>query len=303
LLYLMAGTRVLYFVLAPTLAIYGFMNWDLIAVALATGATYAYLKKRDAWSGILIVLGVAAKLYPVLLLVPFALGRFREGRRRQGWLLLAGAAGAWLVVNVPFAIASFGSWFHFFSFNSARPPDWDSMWFVGCHLQSGALSCLSGSVKIVNAISLLAFIGTAVLVWFLKRNTEPDFPRWTFAMPFIILFLLTNKVYSPQYSLWLLPWFALVLPRPGLFVAFELADVAVWVTRFKFFGSFEHLPGSLPYWPFQTALLVRAVILLGCVGAWVVTRAPRPLTDPAPPPDVLGPPPAFPPPPEPVPAR
>ena len=45
----MVGSRALYFVLAPTLAIYATTNWDLIAVAFATGATLAYL--GDATGG------------------------------------------------------------------------------------------------------------------------------------------------------------------------------------------------------------------------------------------------------------
>ena len=35
-LYVMNGSRALYFALAPTLVIYGTMNWDLLAVAFAT---------------------------------------------------------------------------------------------------------------------------------------------------------------------------------------------------------------------------------------------------------------------------
>ncbi|MBI2238935.1 MAG: hypothetical protein HYU54_10495, partial [Actinobacteria bacterium] len=61
-LYLAAGLRALLFALAPTLLIYGFMNWDLLAVAFATAATLAYLNRRDAWAGILLGLGAAAKL-------------------------------------------------------------------------------------------------------------------------------------------------------------------------------------------------------------------------------------------------
>ncbi|HEX7464705.1 MAG TPA: hypothetical protein VF382_07425, partial [Actinomycetota bacterium] len=56
-LYLMVGPRALYFALAPTLLIYGFVNWDLLAVAFATAATLAYLNRRDVWSGILLGLG------------------------------------------------------------------------------------------------------------------------------------------------------------------------------------------------------------------------------------------------------
>ena len=47
-------------------------------------------------------------------------------------------------------------------------------------------------------------------------------------------FLLTNKVYSPQYGLWLLPWFALVFPDLRIFLAFEATEVAVFITRFSF---------------------------------------------------------------------
>ena len=44
--------------------------------------------------------------------------------------------------------------------------------------------------------------------------------------------MLSNKVYSPQFSLWLLPWFALALPNLRLFIAFEAADVIVFLTEF-----------------------------------------------------------------------
>src|SRR5689334_1174633 len=66
LLYRMAGARALYFALAPTLLIYGFMNWDLFAVALATAGTYFFFKRKDASAGAMLGLGAAAKLFPAL---------------------------------------------------------------------------------------------------------------------------------------------------------------------------------------------------------------------------------------------
>ena len=60
----MLGGKALWFVLAPTLLIYGFMNWDLFAVALATGALLAFARRRDGVAGLLLGLGAAAKFYP-----------------------------------------------------------------------------------------------------------------------------------------------------------------------------------------------------------------------------------------------
>jgi hypothetical protein len=102
-----------------------------------------------------------------------------------------------------------------------------------------------------------------------------------------VLFLLTNKVYSPQYGLWLLPWFALAFPNLRLFLAFEAADVAVFITRFSFFGQLSDL-GGLPFAAFEAALLVRAMILVACVVTWVRRREPAPVPDPSVAPALVG---------------
>jgi len=277
-LYLVAGRRALYFALAPTLAIYGFMNWDLLAVALATAATVAFLWRRDVPAGILLGLGAAAKLYPALLVIPFAAERFRERKPDEAIHLTWAAAGTWLVVNVPFALLGAHDWTEFFRFNANRAADWDSLWFIGCQRVTGHTACLS--TGLVNVLSLVAFVVLAALVWQLRRRRDPQFPRWTFALPLIILFLLTNKVYSPQYGLWLLPLFALALPRLGrvpplgLFALFEAADVAVFVTRFSFFGRYAGVGGA-PLGAFELAVAIRAAVLVACIVAWVRQRTPE----------------------------
>ena len=97
-----------------------------------------------------------------------------------------------------------------------------------------------------------------------------------------MVFLLTNKVYSPQYGLWLLPWFALALPNPTLFVLFELSDVAVFVTRFTWFGrlaadsgdpAFAGYHGRAARGVRDRRSLIRALVLVACLVAWVARRA------------------------------
>jgi uncharacterized membrane protein len=271
LLFRLAGRRAMYFAVAPTLLIYGFMNWDLIAVAFATAGTYAFVRKKDVASGILLGLGTAAKLFPALLVVPFVAERFRRKDPDGGIRLAAAAAISWLAVDLPFMLFRFHAWSEFFRFNAQRPADWDSLWFISCS-PLGQRGCRS--TGFVNAFAVVAFVGTVVVVWALRVARHPDTPRWHLGFPILALFLLTNKVYSPQYGLWLLPWFALVLPDLRLFLAFEAADVAVFVTRFAFFG---HFAGGANGWTnafsigyFQVAVLVRAAILVACVVRFVV---------------------------------
>jgi uncharacterized membrane protein len=275
-LYLIAGNRVLYFVLAPTLALYATMNWDLLAIVFATGGTLAYLRRRDAWSGVLLGLGAAAKVFPMLLVVAFVAGRFRGKEPDRGIRLAWAAAGTWIAVNLPFALAAPGEWWEFFRYNAARVADWDSLWYIACERTTGQ-TCTN--TQLINLASLVMFVAWVAFVWVIKSKRDPGFPRWTLGFPILVLFLLTNKVYSPQFSLWLLPWFALAFPNLGWFVAFEIADVAVFVTRFSWFGTYVGIDdgfAGLPLGLFEIAVGVRAAILVVCVIGWVRVRKPRP---------------------------
>jgi uncharacterized membrane protein len=276
LLHELTRNRALYFVLAPTLLVYAFINWDLLVIALATGATFTFFRGRDRATGILLGLGTAAKLYPVLLVLLFCLDRWKKGEKRRAGEIAAWSAGAWAIANVPFAVAAGDSWATFFTLNSDRPPDYTSLWYTACHRITDNTTCL-WSPHVINALSLVAFASVAGVVWWTRRRRTPDFPRWTLAFPLIVAFLLTNKVYSAQYSLWLLPWFALVLPSLRLFVAFEVADIAVFLTQFSWFGaaSREHgVPGfngfaGPPLGALELALVLRALVLVACLVAWV----------------------------------
>jgi uncharacterized membrane protein len=263
--------RALWFALAPSLALESFVNWDLVAVALAAAGTLAFLRRGDRAAGVLLGLGAAAKLFPALFLVPFAAERLRERHPDRAITLWWWAAGAWLVVNAPFAIAAPAGWWEFFRFNGARPVDWDSLWSIACRVSTGDAGAGGGLCFPTAAVNALSLVATGVVVWavwWAKRRREPDFPRWQLAFPLLIAFLVLGKVYSPQFSLWLLPWFALVERDLRRFVAFEVADVAVFLTRLWFFGDLTGVGGT-PRWLFEAAVVVRAAVLVLVVVAWV----------------------------------
>jgi uncharacterized membrane protein len=261
-LYVIDPRRALWFALAPTLALQAFVNWDLLVVALSTAAALAFFRRRDGWSGAMLGLGTAAKLMPALLLVPFSAARLHDRQPDRAIVLWWSGAAAWLAVNLPFAVWSLYGWWEFFRFNGARGADWDSAWFLLDRLG------FRPPLWAVNLASVVLLVAVAAGVWLVKRAREPDFPRWQLAFPIIVAFLLVGKVYSPQFSLWLLPWLVLVVPGPSRFLAFQAADLAVFLTRFSFFGDLTGV-GGLPQWVFETAVVIRAGVLVWCVVGWI----------------------------------
>jgi uncharacterized membrane protein len=281
-LWLLVGRRALWFALAPTLLIYGTVNWDLVAVAFATGAFVAYAARRDGWAGVLLGLGASAKFYPALLLLPLFLQALQDRQPDRAVRLLWWTLGTWVAINLPFALVGRSSWWEFFRYNSARPPDFDSIWYIGCSpgddpgriLHGVDVTCFSTTT--VNLASAALFVASFGFVWWMKARRSPTFSRWTLGFPLLVTFLLSNKVYSPQYGLWLLPWFALVGPDLRRFVAFEITDVAVFVTRFWFFGTFTDIMTGPEQWWFEAAVLARSAVLIWCLVGWVRTE-PAPL--------------------------
>ena len=252
------GRRALMFAAAPTVALYAFLNWDLIALVFAAAAISAFLRRRDMSAGLLLGLGTAIKAFPGLLLVPMAAERWREGDRQAAGRIMLAATTSLVVINAPVAWVSFDGWAHFLRFNSTRPVDWGTLWSAGCQTFGWGLC---GNVPLVNTLSLAAFLAGSVLVWLLVIRIAPNIPRWQLGFPLVVIFFLANKVYSPQYSLWILPWFALVVPNMRLFLAYEATDIAIYATTFAWQ---QHLTGSggLPLWPLNVFIVLRTVVLL-----------------------------------------
>ena len=90
-------------------------------------------------------------------------------------------------------------------------------------------------------------------------------------------FLLVNKVWSPQYSLWLVPLAVLALPRTRLLLAWMAIDALVWVPRMFFYLTPAEM-GLPPGW-FLATVLLRDAAVVGLV-VLVVRSVLRPATDP-----------------------
>jgi uncharacterized membrane protein len=107
--------------------------------------------------------------------------------------------------------------------------------------------------------------------------TAPQRPRVA-QLVFLVVaaFLLTNKVWSPQFSLWLVPLAVLALPHRRILLAWMTIDAMVWVPRMYYLYSTPDR--GIPEQWFTAAVLTRdiAVVVL-C--ALVVRQIYRPYED------------------------
>jgi uncharacterized membrane protein len=241
-----------------------FTNFDALATAFATGAVLAWARRRPVLAGVLIGLGVAAKLYPILLLIPLALLGLRTGRLREVGKTVVAAIVAWLVVNLPVMVMFPRGWSEFFRLNTRRGDDMDSLYNVvksftdwqGFDTGLG----LWEPPTILNTVVFVLFVLCCAGVGYIVL-TAPQRPRLAqVAFLIVALFLLTNKVWSPQFSLWLVPLAVLALPHRRILLAWMTIDALVWVPRMLFLYGEQNR--GLPEQWFTITVLLRDIAVI-----------------------------------------
>jgi uncharacterized membrane protein len=216
--------------LSPALVLSAFVNWDLIAMALAALAVAAWAGRRNVLAGVLAGLAVATKFYPLVFFGPLLLLCLRAGRMRDFWVTFGSAAAAWLVVNLPVIIVAPSGWATFYQFSRTRPADWGSIWYVFEHFGVPVLGASGISSLNLLSAAALAIGCVAIAVLALAAPRRPRLAQLCFLV--LAVFLMTNKVWSPQYVIWLVPFAVLARPRFWPYVLWQLAEVgyffAVW---------------------------------------------------------------------------
>jgi uncharacterized membrane protein len=210
--------------LAPAFALTATINWDLLAVALTAAAMLMWSRGRSLAFGVLLGLATAAKFYPALLLGPLFVLCWRAGKWRDFGRALGGAVGAWLVVNLPVMACAPDGWWQFYKFSHDRGVDFGSFWLIWTQSSSNPPSS-----DFVNTVAMLLVVlcslGIAALT--LTAPRRPRFAQLAFLM--VAVFILTNKVYSPQYVLWLVPLAVLARPKWRDFLIWQACEVAYFL--------------------------------------------------------------------------
>lgn len=212
----------------PAIVYYAGLNWDLLPIALLATSLLALERRRLAGAGALAAAGVSAKLFPAVM-VPPALGAL-AGERSPG-ASLARFCGAGLavtaLVNVPLAIAAWDGWSWFFRFNSGRGAE-NSLWHA-LRVPPGPLLELLSTVPLAATAAVGAWAAFRVA----RRGDDPGRAVRLGTALALLVWIATNKIWSPQYALYGFLAGALAAAPVAAFLALAAISVADFHLAFQ----------------------------------------------------------------------
>ncbi len=269
---------------SPALLLDAGVNWDLIGVAFLVAGVVCFGERRYRWSGGSTAAGTCFKLFPVVV-APMALaalgGRWWRslgprtdqdrdpdrpgsdpGRALARWLIPFTVVTA--VVMVPFVILAPSNTLWFIRFNSLRPQK-DSLWeLVGRVLGHAAVTHQDiDSLSLLAVMAVMAF--GAWQVWRADPVHQGRAVALASAMA-LIAWMAVNKVWNPQYILWVFAAGALA-SMPARF-GITLGALSIYDWWFEFGIRRPDHVGSLS--DLGTLAVVGRLAVLAWMAAWTV---------------------------------
>ncbi|GCE36732.1 possible membrane protein [Rhodococcus wratislaviensis] len=254
----LAGWWALLWSATPPLVLYAFHNWELPVVATSVAAIFVMtleripLRTRAVLAAVLLAVGFCLKLYPgafVLPLIAYVLTQNGTPERRydvRGAVLVAVAAITTVVaVNLPFALISYRGWRASFTFQENRQADLttNSIWYWGLRPLFGPvaddvpLPAYDQTVSLLSPLLVCTAFAIALRLGWSRFHRDGVYPWIAVSAAMLCGFLLLHKVHSPQYTLWLIPFFVLLRVPWGLVAAYLVADLSMGIGVFKYFGA------------------------------------------------------------------
>jgi hypothetical protein len=252
------GARTRRWLLAPPLIFEGLINWDLVAVAPAVGGLLIW-SRSAFWAGALLGVGAAAKLFPGLYVAMLVADCVPAREWRRAGQVIAGAVLAVATIVVPLLVVAPDAVGYFLDFHAARSPTRGTI--LSFILRNPALPhswVPPSAFATIGTITSTSLTGVALglLVMRVALGKLDAIPACAIGT---IAFLLANKVYSPQYDLWLVPFFVMLPVRDRLVAHFYASSFIMFLLSF----AFSHfVPGPLFFQLNGAGIIYRAAVLL-----------------------------------------
>ena len=257
----------------PTILILNHVRFDIVPAFFTILAYYQWRKGKFVLPAILLGIGASIKWFPAFAVIAIFLNEiFIKHRLRRAVGQGSISLFTFMLINVPFLLISylrggdFSNWIWSYTENYAHPILVDTL--------ANVIRMLSGirfSMEFLFGITLVLFL----LIVFLhsKKNIPSNYVLYCFS------FLLFNKIYSPQFHIWFLPFLLLCLPDKGCWrfwkrgpqvgilsiLAFEILNMLVYPFSFTWFlqdvGSFRYAE-FLSVKIFSLSIILRGFLIL-----------------------------------------
>lgn len=222
------------FVLAPACFMALNLNWDMWAVLPMVASIYYFEKEKRTVSAVLLGIAIAAKFFPVVLLLPIAIYFLKGKQIKSGLKHLGIVLASWLAFNLPVMLISFDGWKYFYTFSFNRGLGDGSIYSVLGKLGLGQV--YSNPLYYVLNIALFGML----ILFLFKSKINLSLAQTAFLTMFCFTYF--GKQYSMQYVLWLAPLAVLtiaslpkkyIMPATYIYGAWQGIELLFRITYFQ----------------------------------------------------------------------
>jgi len=257
-------------------------RYDLWPAALTVAGLAAILAGRERLGFASLGLGIAAKVFPAVVLPPALVYVWRTRGRRDALICIGLAAAVVALVLVPFLALAPGGLWDSVVHQTTRPLQIESLAsgvLLAAH-QVGGLAItmesshgsqnLAGSLPhALGTVSTVLLVVALLAIWLAAARGPANPERLLrYSAASLVAFVALSKVLSPQFLIWLIPIVPLVRGRRGL-VASALLGLALLLTQLWFPIRYWDLAlqfAAFPSW----AVLARDLVLLALLAVLLV---------------------------------
>ncbi len=257
-------------------------RFDIFPAALSLLALFCARRKSWNWAFALLALSTLLKFYPVVLLLPFLLAQQLGSQEvwyaRKRWIpLIVFVLVCVVIISISLLLSVEGTLapFNYFGYRPIQVESLSaSILWLASSVRWGSLSYVYtfGSLNMLDPLAAVVSLCASMLVvmsilythWLLWR-AKIDLA--TACLLTLLIVMLTSKVFSPQYLIWVIPLLAYIgeMRRWWFFPWVLISLLTSWIYPYIYLmtPSILDVPKNPLFFP---AITVRNLLLL----AWVI---------------------------------
>jgi uncharacterized membrane protein len=243
--------------IAPAAIASLYINWDLWAIVSMMLSIFWFDRKKYTHSALAIGISISTKFLPIFLLLPIVLILWRRNEIREIARYLGIAVATFLLINTPVMLTTPEGWLRFYQLNFDRGQDWGSLWY--------ALSSLGVNLGNTNFFAILALAIAVLVISLLIFATKETLTLAEISFIVLALVMISSKVYSPQYVLWLVPLAVIAITTRTDVHAFwiwQIAEVIYHVAIWQHLATVTGAKFGLPLTGYALITLIRIAACL-----------------------------------------